>query len=45
MYEFHYSHIKIKHKNYAKLLFTDADSLVYEIEMNGIYNGFYEDKI
>ena len=45
MYEFHYSHIKIKYKNYAKLLFTDADSLVYEIEMNGIYKGFYEDKI
>ena len=45
MYEFHYIHIKIKYKNYAKLLFTDADSLVYEIEMNGIYKGFYEDKI
>ena len=45
MYEFHYIHIKIKYKNYAKLSFTDADSLVYEIEMNDIYKGFYEDKI
>ena len=30
MYEFHNKYIKIKHD--AKLLFTDTDSLVYEIE-------------
>ena len=30
MFEFHYKYIKRKYD--AKLLFTDTDSLVYEIE-------------
>ena len=25
-------------------MFTDADSLVYEIETNGVYEDFFEDK-
>ena len=32
MYEFHYKYIEQKYDNSAKFLFTDSDSLVYEIE-------------
>ena len=34
MYEFHYKYIKRKYS--ANLLFTDTDSLVYEIETNDV---------
>ena len=40
MYDFHYNFIK---KNFsAKLLFTDTDSLTYEIKSENIYKEFYE---
>ena len=42
MYEFHYGYIKRKYT--AKLLFTDTDSLVYEIETKDVYEDFCEDK-
>jgi len=32
MHEFHHDYIKQKCGNKAKLLFTDADSLAYEID-------------
>ena len=32
MYEFHYDYIKNKYGNKSRLLFTDADNLMYEIE-------------
>ena len=42
MYEFHYKYIKSKFD--AKLLFTDTDSLVYEIKIRDVYEDFYQDK-
>ena len=41
MYEFHYKNIKNKYN--FNLLFTDTDSLVYEIKTT-VYEDFYEDK-
>ena len=42
MYEFHYRYIENKFD--AKLLFTDTDSLVYEIKTEDVYEDFYLDK-
>ena len=42
MYEFHYKYIKNTFD--AKLLFTDRDSLVYEIKTEDVYEDFYLDK-
>ena len=36
MYDFHYGFIKNKYSNKAKLLFTDTDSLCYEIQTKNI---------
>ena len=42
MYDFHYNFIK---KNFsAELLFTDTDSLTYEIKSENIYEDFYRQK-
>ena len=43
MYEFHYKYIKRKFN--ANLLFTDADSLVYKIETDDVYEDLYEIKV
>ncbi len=37
MYEFHYDYVKPKWGNKAKLLFTDTDSLCYEIQTDDVY--------
>ena len=46
MYNFHYNYMYIKEKygDRAKLLFTDTDSLCYEIETEDVYGDFYADK-
>ena len=37
MFDFHYNYIKPKYGNRAKLLFTDTDSLLYEIQTEDVY--------
>ena len=44
MYDFHYNYIKSKYGDKAKLLFTDTDSLTYEIETKDVYQDFWNDK-
>ena len=44
MYDFHYNYIKQKYGDKAKLLFTDTDSLTYEIETEDVYQDFWNDK-
>ena len=42
MYDFHYNFIK-KHFD-AELLFTDTDSLTYEIKSKDVYEEFFKQK-
>ena len=44
MYDFHYNYIKKKYGNRARLIFTDTDSLTYEIEAEDVYKDFWNDK-
>ena len=44
MYDFHYNFIKKKHGDKTKLLFTDTDSLTYEIETKDMYKDFQVDR-
>ena len=43
MYDFHYNYIKEKYESKAKLLFTDTDSLAYEIQTEDFYKDISED--
>ena len=44
MYDFHYNYIKKKYGDKARLLFTDTDSLTYEIEADDVYHDFWNDR-
>ena len=44
MHEFHYDYIKNKYDNKSKLLFTDTDSLMYEIKTKDVYEDFSSNK-
>ena len=43
MHDFHYNYIKQKYEDKAKLLFTDTDSLMYEIETEDFYKDISAD--
>ena len=43
MYQFHYEYMKPKYVCNAKLLFTDTDSLCYEIKTGDIYQDMLQD--
>ena len=43
MYSFHYNFIKNKYGSNVKLLFTDTDSLCYEIKTHNLYEDFYSE--
>ena len=44
MHEFHYDYIKNKYHKRSKPLFTDIDSLMYEISTKDDYEDFSSDK-
>ena len=43
MYDFHYNYIKKKYGEGANLLFTDTDSLAYEIDTEDFYKDINPD--
>ena len=44
MYEFHYDYIKNKYSSNSRLLFTDTDSLMYELKTEDVYEEFCNNK-
>ena len=44
MYEFWYDHLKVKYGDKMKLIYTDTDSFVIEVETDNIYEDMYEDR-
>ena len=44
MYNMHYNYIKKRYGNNAQLLFTDTDSLTYDIKTQDVYKEFWSDK-
>ena len=43
LYDFHYNYIERKYPD-STLLFTDTDSLTYQIQTGNVYEDFYADK-
>ena len=43
IYHFHYDYV-LKTFNDVKFLFTDTDSLVYEIKVSNVYDQYFKDK-
>lgn len=44
MYDFHYNYVKSKYSSRGQLLFTDTDSLCYEITTDDLYHDLKDDK-
>ena len=44
MFEIHYDDMKNKYGNKSRLLFTNTDNLVYEIETENVYDDFSKNK-
>ena len=44
MYKFQYDYIKNNYSNNSRLLFTDTDSLMYEIKTEDVYGKFSSNK-
>ena len=44
MYQFWYDHLKVKYGDKIKLIYTDTDSFVIEVETDDIYKDMYEDR-
>ena len=44
IYEFYYDYINNKYGNNSRLFFTDADSLMYEIKTEDVYEDFTNNK-
>ena len=44
MHELNYEDIKMKYGNNSRKLFTDTDSLMYEIKIQDVYEDFSNDK-
>ena len=44
MYDFHYNYVKSQYGDKTNLLFTDTNSLTYEIEAEDVYQDFWNDK-
>ena len=44
MYEFWYNYLKVKYGDKIKLIYTDTDSFVIEVETDDIYKDMYDDK-
>ena len=43
-YEFYYHYIKNKYENKPRLLFTETDTLMYQIKTEDVYENFNKDK-
>ena len=43
MFDFHYNYIKKKYRNKAELMFTDTDSLLYQIHTDDFYRDISND--
>ena len=44
LYEFRYDYIKNEYGNKSRLLFTDTEKMVYEIETENVYGDFSKNK-